>query len=184
MTERNTEAMSFSIRPAQPDDAPSIARVHVESWRSTYKGLMPDETLANLSTERRESFWRDVISNHDASNFVYVAEMDDGQVVGFASGGPERDGHPVYKGELYAIYLLQAYQGQGIGRVLVTQVARKLVETGHNNMLVWVLTGNAACHFYEAMGGKEVARKPLNLNDTKFEEIGYGYDDIRLLAQA
>jgi GNAT superfamily N-acetyltransferase len=175
--------MTFSIRPAQADDAPAIAHVHVESWRTTYKGLMPDETLANLSAERRETFWRDVISNHDANNFVYVAEMADGQVVGFASGGPERDGHAVYKGELYAIYLLQAYQGQGVGRALVTQVAQKLTEIGYNNMLVWVLTENAACHFYEALGGKEVGRKSLNLNDTKLEEIGYGYDDIRPLAK-
>jgi GNAT superfamily N-acetyltransferase len=175
--------MTFSIRPAQPEDAPAIAHVHVESWRTTYKDLMPDEILANLSVERRETFWRDVISNPASPTFVYVAEMDDGQVVGFAAGGPERDNHPVYKGELYAIYLLQAYQGQGIGRAMVEQVARKLVENGFNNMLVWVLTGNAACHFYEALGGKEVGRKPLTLNDEKFEEIGYGYDDIRPLAQ-
>jgi ribosomal protein S18 acetylase RimI-like enzyme len=175
--------MTFSIRPAQPEDAPAIAHVHVESWRTTYKDLMPDEILANLSAERRETYWRGVISNAEAADFVYVAETDDGRVVGFASGGPERDNHPVYKGELYAIYLLQAYQGQGIGRAMAAQVARKLVDGGLTNMLVWVLTGNAACHFYEALGGKEVGRKPLNLNDEKFEEIGYGYDDIRPLAQ-
>ncbi len=176
--------MTFRIRPAQPEDAPAIAHVHVESWRTTYKGLMPDETLANLSAERRETFWRDVISNHDSNNFVYVAETDAGQVVGFASGGPERENHPVYKGELYAIYLLQTSQGQGMGRALATQVAKKLVENGFSNMLVWVLTGNAACHFYEALGGKEVGRKPFTLNDEKLEEIGYGYEDILPLTQA
>lgn len=177
-----TEGTTFSIRPAQPDDAPAIAHIHVESWRTTYKGLMPDEVLANLSSERRETYWRGVISNPDAADFVYVAETDDGQVVGFAAGGPERENHPVYKGELYAIYLLQAYQGQGIGWAMAVQVARRLVEAGLTNMLVWVLVGNPACHFYEALGGREIARKPLTLNDDKLEEIGYGYDDIRQLA--
>lgn len=34
------------IRLARPGDENEIARVHVESWRSTYKGIVPDEVLA------------------------------------------------------------------------------------------------------------------------------------------
>lgn len=36
------------IRPARPGDENRIARVHVESWRSTYKGIVPDEVLAGF----------------------------------------------------------------------------------------------------------------------------------------
>lgn len=174
--------MAYLVRPAQPTDAPTIARIHVESWRTTYKGLMPDEVLANLSVERRENYWRDTITKPDAPEFVLVAETDGG-VVGFASGGPERENHPIYKGELYAIYLLESDQGQGIGRALAAQVARRLVDQGFTTMLVWVLTGNPACHFYMALGGQEVGRKPFSMNDVSLEEIAYGYDDIRALAE-
>ena len=36
------------VRPAVRDDLPGIARVHVESWRTTYAGLMPPDYLAGL----------------------------------------------------------------------------------------------------------------------------------------
>ena len=31
------------VRPADVDDAAAIAAVHVAAWRSTYRGLLPDE---------------------------------------------------------------------------------------------------------------------------------------------
>ena len=42
-------ATDISIRAAVAEDAAPIARVHVESWRSTYAGILPDEILLNVS---------------------------------------------------------------------------------------------------------------------------------------
>lgn len=95
---------TIMIREAVAPDAAAIARVHVDCWRTTYAGIVPHDYLANLSYGRREQMWRDVLSAQQPATFVYVAEAADGQVVGFASGGPERSGHAVYTGELYAIY--------------------------------------------------------------------------------
>lgn len=36
-------------RDAVVEDAPGIARVHVESWRAAYAGLMPQAVLDDLS---------------------------------------------------------------------------------------------------------------------------------------
>jgi hypothetical protein len=74
---------------------------------------VPDEHLANLSYGRRESLWYEVISTR--GNLVYVAEAADGNVVDFAAGGRERSGDPVYREELYAIYLLDGWEHRGIG---------------------------------------------------------------------
>ncbi|MRR32454.1 GNAT family N-acetyltransferase, partial [bacterium] len=41
------------LRVATLADVPGIARVHVDSWLTTYPGLMPDSILANISLERR-----------------------------------------------------------------------------------------------------------------------------------
>ena len=60
-------------------------------------------------------------------------------VVGFADGGPERGGDPVYCGELYAISILDTYQRQGIGRCLTQAVAERLLRAGFRSMLLWVL---------------------------------------------
>jgi GNAT superfamily N-acetyltransferase len=178
--------MTAQIRPAQSDDVPGIARVHVDSWRTTYKGIMPDEVLATLRTEDRERTWGATIERIQAgtsASCVLVAEADN-QIVGFACGGRERSDHPVYKGELYAIYLLQEYQGQGIGRALWNTVAERLVEQGHTTMLIWVAAENEAARFYEAMGGHPVGTQTEDYGGKLIEEIAYGYDNLpALLAQ-
>jgi|FLYN01.1.fsa_nt_gi GNAT superfamily N-acetyltransferase len=170
------------IRLAQVPDAAGIARVHVDTWRTTYAGLMPDELLANLSYERRENQWRSVLSNPDSPQWIYVAENDDGQVVGFVAGGPERSGDPLYKGELYAIYVLAEHQGRGIGRALTGANAQRLIEAGMTSMLVWVLAENPWRAFYEALGGKPVREKQETMGDVTLTEVGYGWADIRGLA--
>jgi GNAT superfamily N-acetyltransferase len=174
--------MTPLIRPAKLADAPSIAQVNVESWRTTYKGIMPDELLANQSVERRETMWSGVLSNPDSRTFLFVAEVD-GQVIGFAAAGPERTEHPIYKGELYAIYLLADHQGRGIGRALAKAVVHRLLEKGYDTMLIWVAFQNPATHFYEALGGHRVASKREAFGGTIIEEIAYGYDDIRRLVE-
>ena len=132
------------IRMATAHDAAAIAKVHVESWRTTYKGIVPDDFLAHLSYARREQFWRQVLTEPGSRTIVYVAEDAQGTVIGFASGGPERSGDPVYTGELYAIYLLAQHQGLGIGRQLVMPLAHHLWQGGMGGLLLWVLAANPA----------------------------------------
>ena len=84
--------MAVVIRRAKPEDAAAIARVHVESWRSTYAGLLPERLLLKLSNAQHESrWWRHVLGRFRRSHFVYVAEDPRDGVVGFISGGAARD---------------------------------------------------------------------------------------------
>lgn len=164
------------VREATHTDVPIIAKVHVDTWRTTYRGIVPDEHLANLSYERRASSWYNIL-NHAPKNgyFTYVAEDEFGEIIGFASGGEERTGDPVYKGELMAIYILQNQQGKGIGRCLVQAVAKKLYLSGITSMLVWVLVDNPACQFYAALGGKPVHEKEIEIGDKPLIEVAYGW---------
>ena len=54
--------MGIQIRAAVPEDAASMARVHVDSWRSTYAGIVPAEYLAGLSYPNRESLWKELLT--------------------------------------------------------------------------------------------------------------------------
>ena len=45
-----------TIRTAQREDAADIARVHIDCWRTTYKGIFPDALLAGLSYKGREQY--------------------------------------------------------------------------------------------------------------------------------
>ena len=168
-----------TIRAANPADAGLIARVHVDSWRTTYEGVVPSEYLAGLSYRERESLWNEALTTDKLAMSILVAEKDGGNVVGFASAGPERDGNSTYKGELYAVYLLQEHQTLGLGRRLVSAVAKRLLACGINSMLLWVLKDNRrACRFYESLGGERVGRKTVAIGDADLEEVSYGWSDI------
>jgi ribosomal protein S18 acetylase RimI-like enzyme len=172
--------VTIDYRPAEEGDAAGIARVHVASWRTTYAGLIPDETLANLSEARRAEGWQESI--HREANYVFIA-VDGDEIVGFAAGGPERedtlresDGM-AFDGELYAIYILDEYQGRGIGRKLFLMVAEALFMAGFHRMLLWVLTKNeAGRRFYEAMGGTAEPARMVQIVGVDLEETGYGWD--------
>ena len=163
------------IRKANLGDVAGIAKVHVDGWRTTYKGIVPDTYLDNLSYESREQMW---ISGIEQNN-VYIAEDKDGRIVGFASGGKERTGkYDGYVGELYAIYLVEGQQGKGLGRNLVQTVVDDLKEKKLNSMLIWALKENPACRFYEMLGGQQIDTTEIEIEGKKLSEIAYGWDDL------
>jgi len=170
------------IREARCADAPAIGRVQVDSWRTTYAGLVPADYLASLSYEQQGQVWARSISSLSSAAAMYVAAAAAEGVVGFAHSGPERSGNQTYTGELYAIYLLAAYQRQGVGRQLTGAVAKGLLQRGLPSMLVWVLAANPSRAFYEASGGQQVAEQEIRIGAARLTEVAYGWRDIRGLA--
>ncbi|MEK4520732.1 GNAT family N-acetyltransferase [Psychrobacillus sp. FSL W7-1457] len=167
------------IRKAVPYDAKGITKVHVESWKSTYVNIVPEEFLNNLSFERRADYWFSVIPDGG----VYVAEDENNQIVGFASGGKERSGdYSNYNGEIYAIYILKEYQGIGIGKLLIDSIVKELTNQGVFTMLVLVLEDNPSRHFYEKLGAKKIDSIIVEIGGVKLNELVYGWEDIMPLA--
>jgi len=173
---------STKIRQAIAADAPGVARVHVATWRTTYKVLMADEILAGLSVERREQYWLRQLEAPLPNSFVYVAEQNE-QVVGFSSGGAERTGDPDYQGEVYALYLLQKAQRQGLGRGLLDASAQALLANGLRSMLIWVLRDNPSRRFYEALGGSFVREQTIEIGGQALVEVAYGWKDLHSLVK-
>jgi len=169
------------IRHAVSEDSPGIAHVHVGSWRTTYPGIVPSSVLENLSVERSQSKWLHMILEPSDQSFILVAVDSQNVVVGFAAAGPERSGNFAYQGELYAIYMLRAYQGRGLGRQLVSAVAHQLLEQGFSSMLVWVLRDNLFRAFYEALGGEQIGEQNITIGEAALPEVAYGWKDIHPL---
>lgn len=171
------------IRPARQEDVPAIARVHIEAWRATYKGMLPEAYLANLSYEAHTAMWQNAFTE-TSPTFLYVAECD-GKIVAFAAAGPVHDDAKaalprgaVPDAELYAIYTLELYQRQGLGRRLVTAIAEGLIERNYRGMLTWVLEDNASCRFYEAIGGQRVGHKTVKIAGLSLPALAYAWDDL------
>lgn len=167
----------MTIRPARLEDGPALARVHVDAWLQTYTGLVPQSYLDSLSYAAREERWQRILTTPRPDEINFVAE-DRGQVVGFASGGKEREGDSEFLGELYALYLLKSHQGQGTGRQLFGAVVAHLRERGYPSMMLWVLAGNPAERFYQHLGGVKVREQELELAGVKLPEWGYGWHDL------
>ena len=171
------------IRIATADDAAGIAVVHVESWRSTYTGIIPDDVLASRSRTEREHSWRQMLAAPESEGSVYVAEDRNGEIIGFISGGPERSGDTVYIGEIYALYLLASFQGQGIGRQLMRALVGRMVQEGTTTLLLWVLAANPARAFYERLGGQPVREKTEMIGGAPLLHIAYGWRDAGIILQ-
>ncbi|GGN41726.1 N-acetyltransferase [Deinococcus daejeonensis] len=168
------------IRAATPADAPSIAAVHVQSWRDTYADLMPADFLARMTSPemqaRREAFWTgNIAAGQDA---VFVAG-DAGQIVAFASAGTPRD-HPGFDAELFTLYSLKAAQGAGTGRALLRQAAQAMQARGAASLALWVLDANPTRHWYARQGAHECGEK----QDGALRELRMGWSDLTPLVGA
>ncbi len=166
------------IRRATPEDAAAIAHVQVESWRTTYSGIVPDAYLQELDEAQRASRWLELLN---ADPDFFVAERDQ-QVVGFAVGGASRDKVECCDAELYAIYLLAESQRAKIGSDLLRELARALIARGFASMDVWVLARNPAKGFYTRLGAHYAATKQIEIGGASLMEQGYVWPDLQTLA--
>ena len=126
-----------------------MARVIVESWRETYRGLMRDEVLDDPGlVASRERFWTAALTDERyAANRAAVAERD-GAIVGVAMSGPPLDADATWSRQLYILYVLAAQHGSGAGAALLDAV----VSAGED-VALWVADPNPRAQaFYRRHG--------------------------------
>jgi L-amino acid N-acyltransferase YncA len=164
-----------TVRPARIEDADRIAYVQVESWNTTYAGIVPEAYLASLTPESRIESWKKQLDG--GSTLILVAE-DEAGVFGFVSGGLLRDSIPGYDAELYAIYLLQQKQREGVGRALVCELAAALRGKGYRSLIAWVLEKNPSFGFYSRLGAVPVLTKEIQIGGAQLTEVALGWSDI------
>ena len=132
----------------------SIARLDIETWRVAYAGVLSTPYLVGLSEWRREAGWRGLILREPRD--VRVAADAHGAILGFGSCGPSR-GERDFAGEVFTLYVGPDWQNRGIGRRLLMALFRRLVATGRNSAIVWVLRDNP-CRF--SMSASADGRRP------------------------
>lgn len=172
----------MNIREARLEDAEAIALVHVNSWQTTYRGLLPEDYIAKRSYEKRLKNWKKRLNRNSETTktyFTYVAENAVGEIIGFIDGGLARDNSAICTGEIYALYILEAYQRRRIGRSLVRSTASRLFKLGLTSIMVWVLENNPSVEFYQALGGQRTDKKTIKIGDDEFTEIAYSWGDIQ-----
>jgi len=168
----------MKVREACIEDAERIAIVHVESWITTYKGIISESYLSSLSVEKRTKSWLWTFENLNAHEKIFVAEDRQGNIIGFSNGGRSRSDELKHDGELYAIYLLRDYQRLGIGKMLFNSVVGSLKDNGYSSMMLWVLRDNPSVTFYKLQGGQTFGQKTISIGGYSLEELAIGWDSI------
>jgi len=159
------------IREAHKDDVPALARLHVQTFNETHRG----GRAGGPSFELREHQWHEAFDVNDGTWFCFVVEDEHGELVGFAKGRPHDGGVPGFAGELNKIYVLRCFHRQGIGRLLLCNVARRFIGKGVTSMLLFGEATNPSNGFYEVFGAER-----LYSSSGEFHG-GYGWRDLHRL---
>jgi ribosomal protein S18 acetylase RimI-like enzyme len=168
----------MEVRKASIDDAPSIARVHIDSWRTTYQGIVSDEHLSKLSYQQLGEKWTKILGEIQAPEIVLVADHPQGGIIGFARAGSFENEEYPYDAELQAIYFLQHYQRKGFGKTLFFQVAEELHASDFQSLILWVLAENSSRYFYEDLGGILVAESQRDIGGQSLATVAYAWDSL------
>lgn len=167
------------MREARAGDATRIAEIHVESWRNTYRGIMPDSFLDGMSAARSRMGWDNTLASLDGGSRVFVHEDGAARMDGFARIGPGRDPGMPFPCEIYAIYVDIAARGKGTGTKLLEACAEAAVAAGWNGMYLWAAAQNPYARFYLKNGGERGAGKTQKMAGTEVALAAFCWPDLK-----
>lgn len=168
----------FALRAAVPADAEGIARAHVESWQSAYRGILPPNVLDFIDVGQRVESRRRSLTAASSGLHLVAYDRSHGDIVGFCDAGPSRRAGPL-RGEIYALYLVTYAKRHGLGAELLERAVAWFKAAGLPSMIIWVLESNShARGFYAAMGGRPTDRIRSSVAGFPVFEIAYLWDRI------
>jgi ribosomal protein S18 acetylase RimI-like enzyme len=144
-------AMTIEIRPATEADASAIADLHQRSWRSAYRGLLPDSYLDGRAGDELAARWRTTFTEDEPRRVILVAMTPDG-IAGFVAAWPKSPD----KALIDNLHVAPGQRGGGIGRRLMGRAAAELRLLGFRAAFLEVIEGNHdARAFYRRLGAVE-----------------------------
>ena len=163
----------FFIRKAKSEDAPRVAFINAESWQITYRHVVAQSFLETVTQEQQLPRAKRLVESPDLSCIV-VENKQNGEVVGFACFGKNREPKVDADCELQAIYLLEEYQGHSIGKMLFEHGVKEFKEKSKKRMTVSVFEANKlARSFYERQGGKLIGSDHVDLAGVRYPTATY-----------
>ena len=168
--------MAFTIRHMTRADRAPIARIHAESWQSSYRGVLSDAYLDTLAGDDLARQWRETdVSPQDV---LMIAE-EAGQAVGFIAIWCRPDPY------IENLHVRPAVRSGGVGRRLIGTAFSELASRGHETAYLWVFaTNEGAIRFYERLGGVQGARETKDVFGNPVPAIRIEWTDLASVSQA
>jgi ribosomal protein S18 acetylase RimI-like enzyme len=173
---REEQQFSINFREATIADVLEVAKVHVQSWRESFSGIVPQTFLDKMSVENRANAFEKGFSQ----NFykMFVAETKENGIVGFADFGKNRHINSQYEAELYSIYLSPDFQRKGIGSKLFDLGVQYLLSNRMYSLSLITLEISPFKSFYEKIGGHIVERGITSIEGVSYSTVVYGWDKL------
>ena len=154
---------TISLVAASAQDLEPIALLHAQSWRNTYRGIVPDEFLDQVADSDRRKFWAAQFANTAADRRLLLQALSAGSLLGFVS--VILDAEPKWGARLDSLHVSPDAKGSGIGRTLFEAAREWIARTSPGTaMHLWCVERNhIARRFYERQGGAivETANRPF-----------------------
>ena len=176
----------YEIRTARLEDAEKIAFVHTMAWKSAYKRIIDPLFLDTLKLEDRLKLRYKILRENKGISYVALWKN---KVIGFCDGSVlrfhdnqlfsiEQKRARIERGEIYALYILEHHQGQGVGNALFQNLRLQMKEKGLFPFLAWALKDNhKARKFYENQGGKLVDEVSVRIGNKIYQEVAYRFEE-------
>lgn len=177
----STLAAAPVIRDATIADMPAVGRLHIDSWRTAYAGLLPQVFLDRLTYAEREQRWRTWFEDDDGRRLLLIA-VEGNEVVGFVAAWPEPGGEP-HIVEVAALHVARSQHGRGLGKRLLARVASRAEQRGFAALSLEMLEGNPTGGFYAHLGGLVTDRYASVLDGEAVTDVRYRWTDIATLSR-
>jgi ribosomal protein S18 acetylase RimI-like enzyme len=183
----------MKIRPAQIEDTLPLARVLVDTFLASNRGIMSEVALERrrqewtyeVSAANWEKLLREIAETGDKIQCLFVAEDDSGEIIGMAFGCPSKDANAAKTmGELDVLYVAEKSQRQGVGRALTQATASHLGRAGMTSLQICTPEANEqGRRFYDKLGGRIVGTRDDDEDGEITRLVVYEWPDISALIE-
>ncbi|MCW3476686.1 GNAT family N-acetyltransferase [Limobrevibacterium gyesilva] len=155
------------------------------SWRSAYRGILPDDYIDGALADDLIAGWQAKFTAAPEPDFVLVAESA-GAATGFIAVLPEDNGTPDGRwAYIDNLHVAPGLRGSGLGRALLREAARLSCEAGLRRAYLWVFARNlGAIRFYDRLQGQATAQATRPVGGHPVAMVRYAWSDLALLSEA
>ena len=172
----------INIRDASIDDCKEIGLVTVSASHSVFIGAIPEELIDfSWTPEISAANWRKSFSENTDRGQRFIVAEEDHRILDFLWAKPwaETAG---FEACIQGLYILPTFQRSGIGRQLIGYAVTELMQLNMNKLEIACVVENPSCNFYRHIGGVEIGRRPVKVDNFDTEEIVFGWQDISVLS--
>jgi len=173
------------IRPAEPRDCAALARVQVTSYRSAYRGVLPDDFMDRLDVEEQTQDWLNRLRERPAEVAQVAERIPGAGVIGYVltRALPNEQGR-AFDGEITALHVVPDQRRRGVGSRLLLAGAEQLARQGCRSVTLQAVEEHDARALYERLGALHVGNVQANAHGVSVTKRVYAWPDVRALLSA